>query len=252
VPEIYIRFQKWPIYSLKRILIIKARKYTTYFKRRIFKMSNAEMEKLINLIADLHEKEALELVEKMLADGVDPGSILEEGRKALDIVGARFEKKQYFIPDLIFSGELMARVADVVKPKLQSTDGEQKTIGKFLIGTVAGDIHDIGKDIVAFLMEMNGFEVKDLGVDVPVNTFVSAVEEFQPDIIGISGLLTSVFDDIRDTIKGIEDAGLRAGRKIIIGGGQLDKGIMEYTKADGFTTDAGVGVQQCLAWIGEK
>jgi len=213
-------------------------------------MSDSDLAKLTNLIADLREKETVELVEKMLEAGVDPSRILNEGRKALDIVGERFEKKTYFIPDLIFSGELMARVAEVVKPKLQSAGTEQKSTGKFLIGTVAGDIHDIGKDIVAFLMEMNGFEIKDLGVDVPISTFVSAVEEFEPDIIGISGLLTSVFDDMKDTIAAIDEAGLREGRKIIIGGGQLDENVRDYTKADGFTTDAGIGVQQCLTWMG--
>lgn len=213
-------------------------------------MSDSDLVKLTNLIADLREKETIELVEKMLAAGVDPGSILNEGRKALDIVGERYEKKTYFIPDLIFSGELMARVAAVVKPKLQSEGKKQKSKGRFLIGTVVGDIHDIGKDIVAFLMEMNGFEVKDIGVDVPVTTFVSSVEEFQPDIIGISGLLTSVFEDMKETIVAVEDAGLRVGRKIIIGGGQLDESVRDYTKADGFTTDAGLGVQQCLTWMG--
>lgn len=213
-------------------------------------MSDSDLAKLTELIADLQEKDAVELVEKMLAEGVDPGRILDEGRKALDIVGERYEKKTYFIPDLIFSGELMARVAEVVKPSLQSSGEKQQTVGKFLIGTVAGDIHDIGKDIVAFLLEMNGFEIKDLGVDVPVSTFVSAIEEFQPDIIGLSGLLTSVFDDIQSTIAAIDEVGLREGRKIIIGGGQLDESVREYTKADAFTTDAGVGVQQCLAWMG--
>ncbi len=208
------------------------------------------MIKLIDLIADLKEQEALELVEKMLNAGEAPIEIMNAGRKALDIVGERFEKKDYFIPDLIFSGELMAKVAEIVKPRLQSTDGDSETIGKFLIGTVQGDIHDIGKDIVAFLMEMNGFEVMDLGVDVPPGKFITAIDEFQPDIIGISGLLTSVFDDVRDTIKAIDDADLRGDRKIIIGGGQMDKSIQEYTNADAFTTDAGLGVQQCLQWIG--
>ncbi len=123
-------------------------------------MSDSGLAKLTELIANLQEKDAVELVEKMLAEGVDPGRILDEGRKALDIVGERYEKKTYFIPDLIFSGELMARVAEVVKPSLQSGGKEQQAVGKFLIGTVAGDIHDIGKDIVAFLLEMNGFEIK--------------------------------------------------------------------------------------------
>ncbi len=210
------------------------------------------MNTLTELIADLKEPEALKLAEEMLEVGETPNAILDAGRKALDIVGERFEKKDYFIPDLIFSGELMAKIAALVKPKMQEADGEQEAIGKFLIGTVQGDIHDIGKDIVAFLMEMNGFEVKDLGVDVPNSVFVSAIEEFQPDIVGISGLLTNVFDDIRDTIKAIDDAGLRDSRKIIIGGGQLDENVREYTSADAFTTDAGLGVQQCLEWMGEK
>ncbi|MGD8649675.1 MAG: cobalamin-dependent protein [Desulfobacterales bacterium] len=210
------------------------------------------MSELTDLIADLREKEALELVEQMLAAGEDPSLILEEARKALDIVGERYEKNTYFIPDLIFSGEIMARVARMVKPKLQSAHDSQQHIGKFLIGTVEGDIHDIGKDIVAFLLEMNGFEVKDLGVDVPKASFVKAIEEFQPDIIGISGLLTNVFDDIRDTIKAIDDSGLRAGRKIIIGGGQMDDSVREHTNADSYTTDGGAGVQQCLNWMGGK
>jgi 5-methyltetrahydrofolate--homocysteine methyltransferase len=208
------------------------------------------MGKLMELVADLKEQEALELVEKMLADGVDPKEILDEGRKALEIVGYRFEEKRYFIPDLIFSGELMAQVAEVVRPKLYEDGQSTQKLGKVLIGTVQGDIHDIGKDIVAFLLEMNGFEVKNIGVDVPTAIFANEVESFQPDIIGISGLLTNVFDDIKSTIETIEGRGLREGRKIIIGGGQLDENVREHTKADAFTTDAGLGVQQCLAWAG--
>jgi methanogenic corrinoid protein MtbC1 len=210
------------------------------------------MNKLTELIAALKEDEALALAKEMLEAGDSPNDILDAGRKALDIVGERFEKKEYFIPDLIFSGELMAQVAQVVKPQLQSEDTKKESIGKFLIGTVEGDIHDIGKDIVAFLMEMNGFEVKDLGVDVHKSLFVSAIEEFKPDIIGISGLLTSVFDDIRDTIKAIDDAGVRGDCKIIIGGGQMDESLIDYVKADAFTTDAGLGVKQCLQWMEGK
>ncbi|MCP4746603.1 MAG: methionine synthase [Desulfobacteraceae bacterium] len=210
------------------------------------------MSELTDLIADLKEQEALKLVEEMLEAGKEPNTILSAARKALDVVGERFEQKYYFIPDLIFSGELMAKVASLVKPKIQTSGNEKETIGKFLIGTVEGDIHDIGKDVVAFLMEMNGFEVKDLGVDVPKSVFVNATIEFEPDIIGISGLLTNVFDDIRDTIKAIDDAGIRKNCKIIIGGGQLDESVRKHTNADSFTTDAGIGVQQCLEWMGEK
>jgi methanogenic corrinoid protein MtbC1 len=204
---------------------------------------------LTDLVAELKEEEALSLVEARLAAGEDPKVLLDEGSRALDVVGRRFDRGEYFIPDLIFGGEIMAAIAARLKPHLQ-TQGEGETRGCFLIGTVENDIHDIGKDIVSFLLGINGFKVVDLGVNVPKEAFVRAILEHDPDIVGISGLLTSVFEDIKQTIEAIDAEGLRTnGRKIIIGGGQIDADVCTYTGADAFATDAGIGVELAIRWI---
>jgi methanogenic corrinoid protein MtbC1 len=127
-------------------------------------------EDLVNILADLKEKEALKIVEERLNAGKDPLEILEDGRHALEIVGKRFETSEYFIPDLVYSGEILREITEMVKPKLTKA-AESKRLGKFIIGTVAGDIHDIGKNIVTFMLDVNGFEVYDLGIDVPAENF---------------------------------------------------------------------------------
>lgn len=143
----------------------------------------------------------------------------------------------------------MKEISDMVKPLLEKSGTGTKK-GKVLIGTVAGDIHDIGKDIVTFMLDVSGFDVLDIGIDVPVQTFVDKIKEFQPQVVGLSGFLTLAFDSMKKTIEAIEKEGLRDKLKIMIGGGQIDDTVKEYVGADAFGKDAVAGVQLCKQWIG--
>ncbi len=207
-------------------------------------------EKLINAIADKHEEEALKLVEDMLAQGVDPQQILDAGKKAMVIVGKRFEDETYFLPELVFTGETLRKIGDIVKPRLQEKTTESKPLGKVVIGTVDGDIHDIGKDIVVFLLDVNNFEVHDLGINVPAEKFVQEIKDVKPEIVGLSGFLTLAFDSMRNTINTIKEAGIRDDVKIMIGGAQMDDKVSTYVGADAFGNDATVAVNLAKAWIG--
>jgi len=171
-------------------------------------------------------------------------------RDALEVVGERFQSGEYFIPSLIYSAEIMREIGDILKPKIKASGAQSESLGKVLMGTVAGDVHDIGKNVVTFMLQVNGFEVKDLGVDVAKETFIREIRAFKPDVLGLSGLMTSVYDTMKETIEAVEGAGLRKGLKVIIGGGQIDETVRDYTKADAFATDAGIGVQQCKVWMG--
>jgi len=208
-------------------------------------------EDLVKTIADLHEEEALRIVAERLRVGEDALKILTESRNAMEIVGKRFENKEYFVPDLVYSGEILREIAELVKPKL-TRDTEFERLGKVIIGTVAGDIHDIGKNIVTFMLDINGFEVHDLGVDVPPQKFIEKVEETQAGIIGLSGLLTLAFESMKETIEIIRGSGLRDKVKIMIGGGQINDEVRQYTKADAYGTDAMRAVQLAKEWIGDK
>ena len=204
---------------------------------------------LVNTLADLKEEEALRIVEEKLRAGEDPLKILGDARGGMEIVGKRFANSEYFIPDLIYSGEILKEITDLVRPKLTKA-AEVKRLGKVVFGTVAGDIHDIGKDIVVFMLDVNGFEVYDLGVDVPAQKFVEKVKESGAPIVGLSGFLTLAFDSMKETIEAIKAAGLRDGVKIMIGGGQISEEIRKYTGADAFGKDAMTGVTLAKKWVG--
>ncbi len=206
---------------------------------------------LVNTLADLKEKEALKIVEDRLSAGDEPLKILDDARRAVEIVGKRFADSQYFIPDLVYSGEILKEITDMVKPKLTKA-AEVKRVGKVIIGTVAGDIHDIGKDIVVFMLDVNGFEVYDLGVDVPAQKFVDKIKESGAPVVGLSGFLTLAFDSMKQTIEVIKDAGLRDKVKVMIGGGQITEEIKKYTGADAYGKDAMVGVSLAKKWAGAK
>jgi methanogenic corrinoid protein MtbC1 len=206
-------------------------------------------ENLVETLADLKEKEALKIVEDRLNAGEDPLAILGDARKALETVGNRFADGKYFIPDLVYSGEILKAITEMVKPKM-SKEAETKRLGKVVIGTVAGDIHDIGKDIVVFMLDVNGFEVTDLGVDVPAEKFVSAIKESGAPIVGLSGFLTLAYDSMKETIEAIKKAGLRDKVKVMIGGGQITEEIRKYAGADAYGGDAIAGVSLAKKWIG--
>jgi len=212
-----------------------------------------EQEKnLVEWLSDMNEDDAFALAKKMLLEeGANPLRVLELCREAMDIVGKRFEKGEYFLPELVLAGEMLENIGAIAKPLIKEAPGEApKKLAKVLIGTVHGDLHDIGKNIVTFMLDINGFEVKDIGIDVPVKTFIDAINEFRPDVVGLSGFLTLAFDSMKETIQAIQDAGLRDQLKIMIGGGQVDETVRNYTGADAFGTNAIDAVSLCKNWMG--
>ena len=203
---------------------------------------------LVDAMVNMKEDEAVQIARKMIDGGVDPIQVLGACKEAMDVVGKRFEKGEYFLPELIMAGEMLRKISEFAKPKL--TGGlkvERK--GKVLVGTVEGDIHDIGKDIVVFMLDVNGFEVMDLGIDVPVQKFVDAVKEFKPAVVALSGFLTLAFDSMKATVEALAKAGLRDKVKIMIGGGQIDDEVRKYTGADAYGLDAMAGVALAKGWI---
>ncbi|ATW27284.1 cobalamin B12-binding domain-containing protein [Candidatus Formimonas warabiya] len=209
-------------------------------------MSNS----LVNAIVEMKDGEALKLVEEMLAKGADVNEILSSCQEAMGIVGQRFEKQVYFLPELIMGGEILKSITRMVKPKMQEVSAEDKNRGKIVFGTVAGDIHDIGKDIVIFMLEVNGFEVIDLGVDVPIEKFVEKIKEVNPDIVGLSGFLTITFDTMKETVAAIAGAGYRDKVKIMVGGGTVTEDIKDYAGADGYGENAMDAVILAQKWMG--
>ena len=206
-------------------------------------------EALVKAIADMREEEALKMVEEMLKGDVEPMVILDSAREAMGIVGRRYEKGSYFLPELMLAGEMLNQIAEVLKPEMAKMP-EVKRHGKVLMGTVKGDIHDIGKDIVAFMLDVNGFDVLDLGVDVSPEQFVEAIQRFEPQVIGLSGFLTLAFETMKETIDAIEEAGLRDGVKIMIGGGQVTDEVCRFAGADAYGRDAMAGVTLAQKWVG--
>lgn len=206
------------------------------------------VQNLINAIADLQEKEALDIVQRRLGAGDDPLLILDDIRYATETIGKRFADGEYYIPDLIYSGEILKTVTDLVRAKL--VKAEVKRLGKVVIGTVAGDIHNIGKDIVAFMLGANGFEVYDLGVDVPAEKFIQKIRETNSPIVGLSGLLTVAYESMKQTIEAINAAGLKDRVKIMIGGGLVNDEVRKFTGADAYGKDAVDGVSLAKKWAG--
>lgn len=209
------------------------------------------MESLVNALVEMKEKEALQEAKQLADAGTDPMKILESCSAAMEIVGKRFEKGVYFLPHLMMAGEMLKRISEMIKPLMR----EQKAgggRGKVLMGTVEGDIHDIGKNIVVFLLEANAFEVRDVGINQKPEKFVEAIREFQPSVVGMSGLLTLAFDAMKKTVEAIQEAGLRDKVKIMIGGGVVTEKVKEYAGADAYGPDAVAAVKLCKQWTGRE
>jgi methanogenic corrinoid protein MtbC1 len=206
---------------------------------------------LIHALADLKEDESLQITRERLENNEDPGDILKDARQGMSLVGERFARGVFFIPDLIYSGEILKEITDLVKPKMVKGQ-EDKKLGKIVLGTVAGDIHDIGLNIVEFMLDSSGFDVYNLGIDVPAAKFVEKVKETGAPILALSGFLTLAFDSMKFTVKAIETAGLRDQVKIMIGGGQIDDQINKYTGADAYGKDAMAAVALAKMWIGKE
>ena len=209
------------------------------------------MSELAEAIADLNEDEAKGLVREKIDAGVEPLSIVDECREGMDIVGERYKNKEYFLSELIVSGEIFKEAMAVVEPLLKA--GEQADcMSKMVLGTVKGDIHNIGKDIAGTLLTAAGFEVYDLGIDVAPGVFIDKLVETGAPILGMSGLLTPSFESMKETVKAVEAAGLRDKVKIIVGGGIVTEQVGKYVGADAFTSDGPEGVEICKKFAGRQ
>ena len=203
---------------------------------------------LVSALVELKEEECLSIVQQRLDVGQDPAGILEDARRGMELVGQHYERNEYFIPELIFSGELMRQIGEMVRPRFIEV-AEDKHLGKVLLGTVAGDIHDLGLNIVGLMLDISGFEVHNLGVDAPPDRFVETIQETGTTIVGMSGLLTLAYDSMKQTVEAIHDAGLRENVKIMVGGSQVNDQIAVYTGADAYGKDAIEAVRLSKAWM---
>jgi len=206
-------------------------------------------QELTDAIVGIREDEAMALVKSMLEGGTDPTEVLAQARDAMTELGRRFECEEAFIPELIMGGEIMKSIAAELKPHLKGDESSAK-LGTVVIGTVQGDIHDIGKDIVVMMLDINGFEVHDLGVDVPPDAFIAAIREHGAQVVGLSGLLTLAFDSMKATVEAIAAAGLRDQVKIMVGGAPADAQVQDFTGADGWGNDVTQALRMCTEWTG--
>jgi methanogenic corrinoid protein MtbC1 len=206
-------------------------------------------DQLATAMADLEEATVLKLVQAKLDAGENPMAILTSCREGMVLVGKRFEAGEYWVSDLMMAGEIFKQVSTLLSSRLKmDTIGIR---GKVIIGTVKGDIHDIGKDIVVSLLKAANYDVRDLGVDVPPQEIVDAVKETGATVVGLSGLLTVAFDSMKETVAALAVAGLRPKVKVMVGGGSVSEKVQYYTGADAWGIDAQSAVSLCNQWIKE-
>ncbi|MDQ1351741.1 MAG: hypothetical protein QG657_2046 [Acidobacteriota bacterium] len=204
---------------------------------------------LSKMLADFEEEATLRLIKDELAAGTDPLAILEALREGMMIVSKRFEIGEYFLPELIMAGELFKEISVTLRPTSHSKQTTSK--GTIVFGTVQGDIHDIGKEVTVAVLEGVGYEVHDLGVNVPPEQFVKKLQETGARILGLSGLITSAYDGMKATIEAVVKAGLRDRVKIMIGGGITDEKVRVYTGADAFGNNPSDAIKICEKFKGE-
>lgn len=203
---------------------------------------------LIEEIVELNEKNVEKIVKERIQNE-DPLKIMDDVKRAMKIIGDKFSNKEYFLPELIMSGEILRQIIEIIGPRLKESQKSEAKKGKVLLGTVFGDIHDIGKDVVKFMLDANGFDVLDLGVDVPADKFIENLKDYKPDVLALSGFLTLAFDSMKEIIDKLKDAGLRDSIKIMIGGGTVDERIVEYVGADEYGQSAVDAVNIATKWV---
>ena len=206
-------------------------------------------QQLSQKLADLDEEGALAAVRQDLAAGIEPLTVLEACREGMILVGKRYETGDYFVSDLMLAGEIFKQATEILGPAM--TSASIATKGQVVIGTVQGDIHDIGKDLVVSMIKANGYQVHDLGVDVPPEKFVAMLRETGATVLGLSGLLTVGYDAMKRTIAAVGEAGLRPTVKVMIGGGPINDEVCTYTQADAWGRDAQEAVALCDQWLKE-
>ncbi len=204
-------------------------------------ISQAVIDGDINSISDL--------TEDALDDGLDAETVLNEGlMPGMDYVGVEFRAGRMFVPEVLRSARAMQTSMDILRPLL--VEGNVQMVGKIVLGTVKGDLHDIGKNLVGMMAEGAGFEIKDLGKNVDPEAFVQAVKEFEPDIIGMSALLTTTMRSMEHTIKALEEAGLRGHVKVMIGGAPVTQDFADKIGADGYASNASSAVELAKSFVG--
>jgi methanogenic corrinoid protein MtbC1 len=200
-------------------------------------------------VIELREDDALRIADEELKGGTDPLEIVAACREAMDVIGQRFADGEAFIPELIMAGEIMTGITAELKPYLKADAGDEK-LGTVVMCTVQGDIHDIGKDIVVTMLDIAGFNVVDLGVDVPVAKVVETVRETNAQVVGLSGLLTVAFESMKATVAAIDEAGLHGQVKIMLGGAPVTDAVVEFAGADAWGKDAVAAVELAKTWVG--
>lgn len=206
------------------------------------------MGRLKDAIVVLNKEGVLKAVREGIDTNRDPIELIEEARQGLERVGEEFEKGNYFLMELMRAAQIFKEAAAIINPKIRECYKETTAKGKIMIGTVAGDVHDLGKGIVASLLECAGFEVIDLGVDVSEQVYMEKIKEFKPQVVGMSGLLTTSIPVMNKTIEAIENAGLREKVKVIVGGGIVGEIKSSEIRADFATSNANEGVRTIEEW----
>jgi methanogenic corrinoid protein MtbC1 len=204
---------------------------------------------LTKAVGDLDEDAIITMINDFVATnprGEEAQKVVAACQQGMAIVGELFEK-EYYVGDLIFAGELLSKTIALLKPALRGVASQK--VGSIVLGTVQGDLHDIGKDIFGSMAEAAGFEVYDLGIDVPAGAFVEKVKEVKPHMMGMSGLLTLAIDAMQNTVTALNEAGLRGRVKIIIGGNPVNEDVCRQVGADAFTTNAAEGLKICQGWV---
>ncbi|MDU7027183.1 MAG: cobalamin-dependent protein [Clostridiales bacterium] len=205
---------------------------------------------LTKALGELDEEKVLFMLNAFATDNPtkeEASKAIEACQKGMAIIGDQFETGDYYVGDLMFAGEVLSEAIKILEPIIGSDSGDK--VGKIVLGTVHEDLHDIGKNIFKSMAEASGFEVYDLGIDVPVSTFVEKVREVKPEIVGLSGVLTLAIDSMKDTIDGLKKAGLRDDVKVTIGGACASYDTMMVTGSDAWSNNAAETVNVCLDWV---
>ena len=205
-------------------------------------------DELYNAVVNLEEDKSYNLVKKMVEEKEDPNNIIEILKEAVDVIGDKFSKKEYFLTELVMAGEIFQQSVKILEPLLKSKE-KVKSSGTVIIGTVKGDVHDIGKNIFVTLLKAAGYEVHDLGVDIPPEKFLEKVKEENADVVAYSGLLTVALESMKETTELLKSNGLRDKVKIIIGGLPVDEMWMKEAGADAYTDNAFEGVKIVDRWL---
>ena len=207
------------------------------------------LEKIASHLYDGEDEVVAELVQKALDQGMEPQEILAGGLIAgMDVVGKDFKAGDLFVPEVLIAARAMHAGMGILRPLL--AEGDVPSTGKYIIGTVAGDLHDIGKNLVKMMLEGAGFETVDLGTDVQPDVFVDAVREHQPTIVGMSALLTTTMVKMKATIEALEEAGLRDKIKVMVGGAPVTAAFAEEIGADAYAPDAASAVDVARSMVG--